>query len=81
MLKQTPMDDPSYLPREIRAWIYLNIRKPIAGFEHKRKPDGDFYDHEEQIRATRYQVELVALSYLSRGKSEEEIICKLEWFT
>lgn len=75
------MDDPNCLPSEIRAWIYRHIRKPISGFEHKRKPDGEFYDYEEQVRATRYQIELVALSYYSRGKSEHEIICRLEWFT
>lgn len=75
------MDDPSSLPHEIRAWIHLHITKPIAGFEHKKKPDGGYYNRDEQIRATRYQVELVALSYYSRGKSEDEIICRLAWFT
>ncbi len=81
MLKSIPMDDPTLLPTTVRVWIFKNINKPIAGFEHKTKPDGDYYDHDEQLKATRYQVELIALSYHSRGKSAEEILCRLEWFT
>ena len=75
------MDDPAHLPSEIRSWIHIHITKPIAGFEHKKRSDGHYYDYEEQVRATRYQVELVALSYYARGKSYEEIVCRLEWFT
>ena len=75
------MDDPTLLPNNVRVWILRNITTPITGFEHKTKPDGRYYNYDEQIRATRYQVELIALSYLARGKSCDEILGKLEWFT
>ncbi len=81
MLKQKSMDDPVHLPHKINAWIYLNIKKPIAGFEHKKNLQGEEIGLEDQIKATHYQIELVALSYLSHGKSEEEILRRLRWFT
>lgn len=74
------MEDTALLPSELRYWIQLHINQPIAGFEHKKKANGCCYSREEQIKATRHQVILIALSYLQQGKSTEEILVRLQWF-
>lgn len=79
MLKEA-MDASAHLPQEISHWIEKNITRPIRGFEHKKRANGREYNHEEQIKATRYQIKLVASSYLQRGKTPQEILLRLEWF-
>lgn len=79
MLKEA-MDASAHLPQEISRWIEHNITRPIRGFEQKKRANGLEYNHEEQIKATRYQVKLVAYSYLKRGKSPQEVLSRLEWF-
>lgn len=74
------MDASAHIPSEISRWIEHNITHPIKGFEQKKRANGTEYDHEEQIKATRYQVKLIAYSYLQRGKSPQEILSRLEWF-
>ena len=79
MLKE-PMEVPAQLPQELSSWIERNIKKPICGFEHKKKANGTEYCFEEQVKATRYQLKLIAYSYLQRGKSAEEVLLRLQWF-
>jgi hypothetical protein len=74
------MEDTALLPSELHYWIQLHITQPIAGFEHKRKANGICYSREEQVKATRHQVILIALSYLKQGKSQDEIVTRLQWF-
>lgn len=79
MLKEA-MEASAQIPQYISTWIEQNILKPIAGFEHKKKANGNEYSFDEQILATRYQVRLIAYSYLQKGKSYEEVISRLRWF-
>ncbi len=79
MLKEA-MDASTQIPHEISSWIDQHISRPIRGFEHKKKADGNIYSHQEQLLATRYQLRLIAQSYVQRGKSPHEIVMRLKWF-
>jgi len=68
------------IPPEISLWINQYITRPIQGFEHKKKASGSTYSYEAQLLATRYQLRLIAQSYLKRGRSSHEIILRLKWF-
>jgi hypothetical protein len=74
------MDASAQIPPDLSRWIDQHISRPIRGFEHKKKANGNEYSFSEQILATRHQVRLIAYSYLKCGKSEEEIRTRLKWF-
>lgn len=74
------MEVSAHLPSEVSLWIEKNINKPICGFEHKKRENGAEFSLDEQIKATRQQVRLIAYSYLQRGKLPEEILLKLHTF-
>jgi len=59
MLKEA-MDASAHIPHDISRWIEENITRPIQGFEHKKRANGTEYDPGEQLKATRYQVRLIA---------------------
>jgi uncharacterized protein (DUF2344 family) len=74
------MDQSYPLPSNLSHWIESHIQKPITGFEHKKNADGKYYSSSEQLKATHYQLNVIAKNYLDRGKSAHEIIKRLEWF-
>lgn len=74
------MDASAHIPHEISIWIEEHITHPICGFEQKKRANGSEYNHEEQMKATRYQLKLIAYSYIKRGKSYDEVLSRLEWF-
>jgi hypothetical protein len=79
MLKEA-MDASANIPHEISIWIDQHISRPIRGFEHKKKANGSMYSRNEQLLATRYQLRLIAQSYMKRGVSPHEIVMRLKWF-
>lgn len=74
------MDASAHLPHEILLWIEKNITRPINGFEQKKRANGIPYNHKEQMKATHYQIKLIAYSYLKRGKSSVEVLSCLQSF-
>jgi hypothetical protein len=68
------------LPKYIQTWICHHIKRPIAGFEHKRRPDGSFLTIDEQLTATYQQITYTVQYFLSRGKSDDDIMKILHSF-
>lgn len=64
----------------VEAWVFTHVTRPIKGFEHKRNHDGSLFTKRQQLSATRLQVLAVAMYFLGRGKSEEEVIRLLRIF-
>ena len=74
------MEQSFYVPPDLCQWIEHHIQKPIAGFEHKKKANGQYYSYEEQLKATKYQLTLIASTYLQSGKTSPEVVQRLQWF-
>lgn len=73
-------DTPIYLPKNLLLWIMDNITCPIAGFEHKRKGNGEYFSYDQQLKETYYQVMLIATYYYKKGASTQRIISILDYF-
>ncbi len=70
-----------FIPKSIISWVLDHVRRPIAGFESKRNPDGSYYSYDQQLQATYMQVLYVAHYWVTLGKPKEEIINSLCAFT
>lgn len=69
------------LPQHIYLKIVNSITTPIAGFEHKRNPDGSFYSRQQQIEASQQQVVLLVKDYYIKGADEHKLMKIISYFT